>query len=46
MFLMFVIQAFFLYLIALVHAFHGTQHTTTFRNPVKFRQHGFFHQVG
>ena len=46
MFLVFVIQTFFLYLIALVHSFHGTQHTTTIGKAIKFIHHRFFNQVG
>jgi hypothetical protein len=38
MFLVFVVQAFFLYLISLVHSFHCAQHTASFGDAVKLTQ--------
>ena len=46
MFQAFIIERFFLDFTALVHGFHGTGHASAFGEPVKFLQHGFFHQVG
>src|SRR5450432_2700233 len=42
----FIMQAFFLYFIALVHSFHGTQYASAFGNAIEFCQHRFFYQVG
>ena len=46
MFQRFIMQAFFLDLITLVHPFHGAQYAAPFGDAVKFRQYGLFHQVG
>ncbi len=44
MLLVFVVQAFFLDLVTLVHSFHGSQDAAAFGQAVKFSQHRFFNK--
>ena len=42
----FVVHAFLLYFMALVHSFHGTEYPSSLRNSIEFSQHSFLDKVG
>src|SRR4051794_26157895 len=42
---MFVQQAFFLYLVSLIHSFHCTKYSSPLIDTVKLSEHGFFNKI-